>query len=319
MALLQDCRVKESNMQDNPQSAVRRPTLRDWAAASRPQYYIATVIPITLGFVLAARETGQWRFAVFFLVLLASFLIHLATNLANDLFDDGVDSDKTIGGSEALREGRISRANYKAALFMLYGLYIILSPFIILPSGEPALWFFAAFGIFSSIYYTAPPIRFGYRAMGEALVFLNMGVVMVCGSFMACGHIFKLFSLAFGIVVGLMVAAILYFQSLPEIETDGAAGKRTLAVRVGVERAFLIYRIWWPVIWLQITLLWLVGAVSWPAMGWVCALPVYFKCIAVLRPATGAELLALDSKGGLTRLMYFISGVCLILGALPWS
>lgn len=303
-------------MPDNLESRASRPGLRDWAAASRPQYYIATVIPITLGFVLAGRETGQWRFFTFFLVLFASFLIHLAANLANDLFDQDVDSDKTIGGSLALREGRISRREYKAALIVLCGLYAFLSPFIIVPSGEPVLWLFAAFGLFSSLYYTAPPIRFGYRGMGEALVFLNMGIVMLCGTFIACAHEFRLFSLAYGIVTGLMVAAILYFQSLPEIETDGAAGKRTLAVRLGMERAFLIYRLWWPVIWLLATMLWLVGQASWLVLGWICAVPFYIKCLAALRPATGAELLALDGKGGFTRLMYLITGVFLILGVI---
>lgn len=299
----------------------RRPTLRDWCDASRPQYYIATLIPLVLGFVLAGRDTGIWRFSTFLLVLLASFLTHLATNLANDVFDfeSGVDNEASIGGSPALREGRISRRDYRIALALLYGLSILIAPFIIIPSGEPVLWLFGGFAVFSSIYYTAPPFRLGYRALGEALVFLNMGVIMVCGSYMACAREFRLYTLAFGIIVGFMVASILYFQSLPEIETDGAAGKRTLAVRLGMERAFLLYRIWWPGIWLLVTMLWLTGNVAWPALGWVVALPFYARTMRALSDATPETLPELDSRGFLTRLMYLVTGIALILGVIPAS
>lgn len=304
-------------MEESEKIQRKRPGLRDWCLASRPQYYIATVIPITLGFVLAARDTGSWNLLAFLLVLLASFFIHLATNLANDLFDEeaGVDTNQTIGGSVASREGRITPRDYKLALLTLYGLSLLLAPFIIIPSGEPVLWLFAGFGIFSSIYYTAPPLRFGYRAMGEALVFLNMGVIMLCGAYMACAHGFRLYVLAYAIIVGFMVAAILYFQTLPEIVTDGAAGKRTLAVRLGIGRAFFLYHFWWPLVWLLITMLWLTGVADMAVFGWIFAIPFYWLAIKALRQTTTDNLLALDAKGYLTRLMYVLTGIFLVIGA----
>lgn len=295
-----------------------RPTFKDWCNASRPQYYIATLIPVTLGFVIAGRFSKIWRVEIFLLVLLASFLLHLAANLANDLFDleSGVDNMGSIGGSIAQREGRISRREYKFVLCLLYFFYMLLSPFIILPSEEPVLWAFAAFGMFSSLYYTAPPFRFGYHALGEALVFLNMGVIMVCGTYMACAHDFNLEIVAFGIIIGLMVAAILFFQSLPEIETDGASGKRTLAVRLGIEKAFFLYYLWWPVVWLLIAILWMCGIVGCLSLGWVLGVPFYLKILQIMSRTTSLTLLDLDNSGYLTRIIYLVTGIFLICGAL---
>lgn len=295
-----------------------KPTLRDWCKASRPQFYIATLIPLILGFALAGKDTGVWRAPMFLLILFVSFLIHLATNLANDVFDlySGVDTRETIGGSGGLKEGRLTLKHYRFALIGLYGLAAILTPFIIIPSGQPALWLFGAFAFLSSFFYTAPPVRYGYRAMGEIMVFLNMGVIMVCGSYMALARTFQLYTVGFGIVVGFMVAGILYFQSLPEIRTDGAAGKKTLAVTLGMDRAFFLFRIWWPVVWLLTLMLWLCGKTAWPALLGFFAVPFFLLANKALSATTEETLLALDGKGFLIRRMYLTIGAALILGVI---
>lgn len=295
-----------------------KPTLSDWCRASRPQYYIATLIPLALGFTLAGKDTGLWRWSMFLLILFTSFLIHLATNLVNDFFDfcAGVDTQDTLGGSGVLTEGRLTLRHYKLALIVLYGLSALLAPFIIIPSGQPILWLFGVFAFFSSFFYTAPPIRYGYRALGEVMVFLNMGVIMVCGSYMALARTFELYTVGFGIVVGLMVAGILYFQSLPEIQTDGAAGKMTLAVRLGMDRAFFLFQIWWPVVWLLVLMLWIDGKAAWPALLSFLAFPFFRLANRALCATTPDTLLALDAKGDLIRRMYLTIGVALILGVI---
>jgi O-acetyl-ADP-ribose deacetylase (regulator of RNase III) len=42
---------------------------------------------------------------------------------------------------------------------------------------------FVALSLFSSIFYTAPPIRYGYHGLGEVFAGLNMGPVMVLGTY----------------------------------------------------------------------------------------------------------------------------------------
>lgn len=309
----------KKDTKDFSQTATKtRPTLRDWCKASRPQFYIATLIPLILGFMLAGKDTGVWRFPTFILILVTCFLIHLATNLANDVFDlqAGVDNANTIGGSGGLREGPLTLKHYRIALISLYGLAIILTPFIIIPSGQPLLWIFGVFAFLSSFFYTAPPIRYGYRALGEVMVFLNMGVIMVCGSYMALARMFQLYTVGFGIVIGAMVAGILYFQSLPEIQTDEESGKKTLAVMLGMDRAFFLFQIWWPVVWLLALMLWISGKSAWPTLLSFFAIPFYYLANKALQKTTQETLLALDKKGYLIRYMYLTIGIALILGVI---
>ena len=98
------------------------------------------------------------------------------------------------------------------------------------------------FAVLSAVFYVAPPIRYGCRGYGELFVCLNMGFIMVMGSYAVMANGFSAQSLALALPVGLMVAGILYYQSLPEIETDLAAGKRTLANILGKAKAELVKR-----------------------------------------------------------------------------
>ena len=79
-----------------------------WIQASRPPFFIATLIPLFVGWVLA-RNAG-FHPGRFFLVVLASFMVHLATNLANDYFDylEGTDAGESIGGSRVIQEGKLA-------------------------------------------------------------------------------------------------------------------------------------------------------------------------------------------------------------------
>lgn len=117
-----------------------------------------------------------------------------------------------------------------------------------LPSGlRRALWAVSVFAVASAVFYVAPPIRYGHRPPGELFVCLNMGLIMVAASVTLLLNRFAPRSLA--LPVGLMVAGVLYYQSLPEIETDLAAGKHTLANTLGKGRAGLLFRLRWPWVW----------------------------------------------------------------------
>ncbi len=117
-------------------------------------------------------------------VLLASFLVHLCTNLANDYFDytTGADSGASIGGSRVIQQGKISLLEIRNAMILLYAIAFVCGIWILWVS---QVWWLAAamvFSFFSSLFYTAPPIRYGYLGLGEVFVGLNMGPLMVVGT-----------------------------------------------------------------------------------------------------------------------------------------
>lgn len=290
--------------------------LQAWWMAARPAYYIATLIPLFVGFVAAGKDFGTWRPVLFCIILVGCFLLHLAANLSNDYYDylSGVDTEKTIGGSGGIQEGLISLKQYRVALGGLYGCTLLLALLGVVWTGLMGIWAIIFFAIFAAHFYVAPPIRFGYRAMGEVLVFLSMGVTMTAGTYYVLTGVVSPKMLIVSLPIGLMVAGILYFQSLPEIETDKAAGKHTLANVLGPDKAVKVFLGWWPVVWLLLLLLYLGGVCGWQiGIGIILSVPLHLiACKHVKKAQASGDWLALDAHGKYVRMMYLVCGLSLI-------
>lgn len=293
-----------------------RQQIRVWWRACRPPFLIVDFIPVGLGFVLAARDLGYWPWELCLLVLLGCFFLHTVANIANDLFDylEGVDTEETIGGTQVIQNGWISPRQISLAIVGLVIGTVIVGGWLVENSGQTWLWGLIIFAILSAIFYVAPPVRYGCRGLGEVFVCLNMGFIMVVGSYAVMAGAFSPVALALALPVGLMVAGILYYQSLPEIETDLAAGKRTLANILGKEKAELVFRLWWPAVWVLMLNLWACGIAGWPVFLCLLTFPLYWKTCRLIHQAT--EWLDLDRHGHLVRKLYLINGVLLIAGVI---
>jgi 1,4-dihydroxy-2-naphthoate octaprenyltransferase len=92
-----------------------------------------------------------------------------------------------------------------------------------------------------AVAYSAGPLPLASLALGELLAFVFFGLVAVSGS--AYLHLARvpLAALLAGGAVGAFAAAIMSVNNLRDIPTDGPAGKRTLAVRIGDARARSLY------------------------------------------------------------------------------
>ena len=284
-----------------------------WYQASRPPFYIATLVPLVLGLVLAEQETGQWRMGRFLLVNLGAFAVHLATNLADDLFDHllGADAGESIGGSRVIQQGLITVRELAWALFILYALALVTALVLVDVSGQTGVWVLAVFAGLSSLFYVAPPIKYGYRGLGELSVFLNMGVVMVGGTFWVLAEQWDWRMIWYSLPVGLMVANILYFQSLPDMKTDRRVGKHTLAVLLGRQRAAVAFRLWWAAVYASLVSLALTGLAHWPIWCCLATVPLFLRADRLIR--TTEDWLELDGHGHLIRKLYMLNGLFLIL------
>ena len=93
-----------------------------------------------------------------------------------------------------------------------------------------------ALAILAALAYTGGPFPYGYRALGEVFVFVFFGLVAVVGTaYLQALRLDPVF-LAAAIPPGLLITAILVVNNLRDIDTDAAAGKRTLAVVIGKRR-----------------------------------------------------------------------------------
>lgn len=192
---------------------------------------------------LYAVRTGT---PFFLLPFLAGYLVcgsaHLSVSYSNDYFDRHTDdpSRRTpfSGGSGILVEhpGLAPAALACAVLLTLVSLTTTVLLIAVLEYPAPILVFVSA-GLFFGWAYSAPPLRFVDRGLGELSTMAAFGFFLPGAGylFMAKGLDFSLLPL----VIPLLFLGLFFIVSveLPDAENDRGTGKQTLVVRFGPRAA----------------------------------------------------------------------------------
>ncbi len=206
---------------------------RAWVLAARVPTLTAAVAPVMVGTAAAAGD-GMFAPLPAIAALVAAVCIQIGTNFHNDALDflQGADTSRRLGPARATQSGLLSARQVLAGAYLCLGIAAAAGIYLVALRGWPVLMVGLA-SIAAALAYTASPLRLGYRGLGDLFVFLFFGVVAVVGSdYVQTGSV-RAVAVAASVPVGLLAAAILVLNNLRDIETDRAAGKRTLAVRLG--------------------------------------------------------------------------------------
>lgn len=214
-------------------------TFRIWIMAARPRTLPAAIAPVLVGTAAAVDAAGDFPRVLGFLVaLIASLLIQVGTNLANDYSDAkrGADQADRLGPVRVTSSGLATPRRVLTATWIAFGLAVACGIYLTLLAGWLIL-VVGALSIAAGVLYTGGPRPYGYAGLGEAFVFCFFGLVAVNGSYYV--QLESLAWLPFGlsISIGLLSSAILVVNNVRDLETDRRAGKLTLAVRLGRERS----------------------------------------------------------------------------------
>jgi len=215
--------------------------LRLWLVAARPRTLPAAVAPVLVGTALAGTEDvfKPLRFAA---ALLGSIFIQIGTNLANDYSDArrGADTEDRLGPVRVTAGGLMPPRRVLVGTWVAFGIAVAAGAYLAAVAG----WELLVVGVLSiaaGVLYTGGPRPYGYEGLGEVFVFVFFGLVAVGGSYFVQTEDLRWEAVALGVPVGLLAAAILVVNNVRDVETDRRAGKRTLAVRIGRERAVGVY------------------------------------------------------------------------------
>lgn len=207
----------------------------------RLPFVIATILPVTLGAVVAYRA-GFFDWLLFGLTLVGAVLIHLGLNVANDYFDytSGADDINTTptpfsGGSRVIQYGLLHPSSVLSLFTAAYLGGAVIGLYLAVTRGWP-IFLIGVLGFLISFTYTAPPLRLGYRGVGEIAVGTGFGPLLVLGSYFVQTQSFALEPLLASLPVGLLVMLILYVNEIPDRTWDDEAGKRTMVARMREER-----------------------------------------------------------------------------------
>ena len=217
-----------------------------WLRAARPRTLLLAISSVSMGLFLAVGINSPFRPGTAILTLITAILLQILSNLANDYGDfvHGADHDKRRGPSRAVQSGEISAESMKKAIYLVVLLTIIFGTILVLGAiglkGSAGIIVFllvGAFAIWSAVSYTAGNLPYGYAGFGDLAVFLFFGPVGVLGSYALQNLVLAPSLLLPATSIGLFSVAVLNINNIRDIVSDRQAGKNTIPVRLGLERA----------------------------------------------------------------------------------
>jgi 1,4-dihydroxy-2-naphthoate octaprenyltransferase len=218
-------------------TAAARPDIsrvRAWILAARPATLPAAAVPVIVGAAAALSDGAKFRGAVFLMTMICALLIQIGTNFANDYSDfaRGADTEARLGPVRVTQSGLIDQGSIKRGIIVAFGLAVLIGGYLVYVGGWPIVAI-GVLSILSGLAYTGGPYPLGYHGLGDIFVFVFFGVIAVTGTaYLQSGHWSEL-PFLLSIPIGLLVTNILVVNNLRDLPTDIAAGKRTLATRIG--------------------------------------------------------------------------------------
>lgn len=193
-----------------------------------------------------AYYNGFFQVSIFIFAVLTTLSLQVLSNLANDYGDGvkGTDNQDRIGPERAIQSGKITPEQMFNAIKINILIVILLTLSLIYSAFNTyhflySLLFFvlALICIYAAVKYTVGSTAYGYRALGDIMVFLFFGLISVMGTYflfsMQLDHVLILPAC----IIGLLSAGVLNLNNMRDIESDKTSNKITIAVKLGINKA----------------------------------------------------------------------------------
>jgi len=219
--------------------------LQAWISACRLRTLPLSISGAIIGSGVAYSE-GVFNLSVFVYTILTTLSFQILSNLANDYGDGvkGTDNENRIGPERALQSGIISPKQMRNAIiinviiclflvvtliYQAFGADQFLTSFIFIVLGVLA--------IIAAIKYTVGASAYGYKALGDIMVFLFFGWLSVLGTYFLYSKQIDFLMLLPASAVGLLSAGVLNLNNMRDFESDKVSRKHTLAGYLGLKNA----------------------------------------------------------------------------------
>lgn len=292
-----------------------------WLRELRAPFFTASIIPVLVGAAVAYATKGVFDPILFSLALLAMVCLHAGANMANDYFDhlsrnDWINRNLTpfSGGSQLIQQDLLSPKAVLTAAWIALTIGAITGLVIVLLTKSVFLLALGLTGLLGGYFYTADPIRLGYRAAGELVIALLFGLLPVYGSYYLQTASFDLAPLFPGILIAILIFLVILINEFPDVQADREVNKKTLVVLFGDIIAARVYKTalltGYVIAALAIAFL---PDMTLPALFYLLTLPIAVIAIKFLKRDV------LDKSGGysvnqLTILLHLIAGLLLSMG-----
>lgn len=218
--------------------------IKDYFIATRPWSFTMSLISVSVGTLLAA-EDGPILWGWYLLVCLGIVCFHATANVYNDYFDtryhvDQPDSPTARYRPQPILAGMFTPAQLLTEGMVLNGLTIVIGIILSIHRSMAVFWIGFA-GFLASVFYTAGPIKYKYRAWGEFFVFLMWGPLMFEGAYAVQRQALSLKAFYLSIPFGVLVALVLLANNIRDIAYDSRRGIKTISILLGSRQSLLVY------------------------------------------------------------------------------
>ena len=289
---------------------------------TRLPFLTATIIPVLLGIVIAASHGAFDLMSAALTVIGASF-VQLGLNVANDVFDavQGADDANVTptqfsGGSRVIQYGLVTLRQMASIATGFYVAAGLVGVVLLATRGSVALFVIGVIGFIVSLGYTAPPLKFVYRGLGEVAVAVGFGPLMLLGAYVVQTR----GALAWepfvaSIPIALLVSLILYVNEIPDRRGDAHAGKRTLPVRFSRAAVVTGYNVAVAAAYVVLVAAVLLGVLPIPTLLMLLTIPLARRVSAGLTPNYDNPYGLMAFMGVNVRL-HLAAGALLLIGYL---
>ena len=209
---------------------------------SLPQSMLPALTAVALSYSRADGAQFSWLAAI--ASLFGVMLLHLGMNLLDDWFDykKGSAQAREQVANEGFR-GRMVKYPYLTSgeatpkqLLGAVGVFLafaaVMAAVVILVRGWMILgWVVAT--LLLGVSYSGGPLKLGFRGLGELVIFLMFGPMMMTGVYYAITGTVDVKITWLSIAVGLLVTNIVYSHSVLDSIPDAKMGKKTMAHLMG--------------------------------------------------------------------------------------
>lgn len=258
-----------------------------WWEAARPRTLPASVAPVLVGTAASERvlQPSSVSWVRFLLALGVALSLQVAVNYANDYFDGirGVDTHDRVGPRRVVAAGLVAPGRMKVAIAGTLAVAGVLGLVLAALAG----WELLIVGVTAAaatLGYSGGPRPYASAGLGEVFVFVFFGLVATAGSAYVQDERLTALPIWAGVAMGALATALLVVNNLRDIPTDAAAGKRTLAVRLGEARTRALYVGLLAVSFAVVGMMVVLAGEGWLALP-LLAIPVFVGAITTVRTA----------------------------------
>lgn len=200
-------------------------------------FLFAGILPYFLGQAIAFNIQGTLNWSHFWWGFVGIFLVLVAVELFNEYFDAKDGGDRIFSQEEP----DIPDYFFASGITAL-GLAFIVGLYLTRRTGWP-VFLFSFLGFLGAYFYVGPPLKWAYRGMGELVIALCYGPLMILGSCYIQTERIGFVSFFSSLICGLSMFCLAVVNEVPDYYQDMLVGKRNLVVRLGKQKAMVLLKL----------------------------------------------------------------------------